>query len=181
MCRTCRLRQWASLVVVLTLLLGSPILTWAHSELSSTLSLDQPSHHAWETPPPWLPAAQPMSPATPGMPLTFLLFVLAAVAMVQGMWRWRRVTACALVLVLGTVTLGIAVHSVHHLLEPEKSAECLVLSASQHVSGTLTEPCDVYAPVLAVTAAFPGSSHAPTFILRLRSDLPRAPPPFLSQ
>ena len=73
----------------------------------------------------------------PGGPLTFMLFVLMAVAMTQGVWRWRRTTALGLALVLGIFTLGIAVHSVHHLLEPEKAAECLVFSASQHLSGTL--------------------------------------------
>jgi hypothetical protein len=84
------------------------------------------------------------------------------------------------VLVLGTVTLGIAVHSVHHLLEPEKSAECVVFSASQHVSGTLAEPCDVHVPGPAVTTASPDNPDVPAFILDCRSDLPRAPPSFLS-
>jgi hypothetical protein len=89
-------------------------------------------------------------------------------------------TALGLVLVLGTFTFGIAVHAVHHLSEPEKAAECLVFSVSQHVSGTLDEPCDVHAPGLAVTIASPDNLDVPTFILHYRFDLPRAPPSFLS-
>jgi hypothetical protein len=109
-----------------------------------------------------------------------MLFVLMAVAMAQGLWRWRRTTALGLALVLGIFTLGIAVHSVHHLLEPDKAAECLVFSASQHMPGTLAALCDAHAPVLAVTAASPGDDDGPSLTLRFRSDLPRAPPPFLS-
>ncbi|MGH8066530.1 MAG: hypothetical protein ACRERE_15085 [Candidatus Entotheonellia bacterium] len=116
----------------------------------------------------------------PGAPLTFMLCVLMAVVTAQGVWRWRRTTALGLALVLGIFTLGIAVHSVHHLLEPERAAECLVFSASQHMSGTLAELCDVQAPVLAVTTASPGNNDGPTLTLRFRFDLPRAPPSFLS-
>jgi hypothetical protein len=177
---TSRLREWTPLVVALALLLGSPLLTWAHSDRPSSLSFDQPLHHECQKPHPWFSVAQPTSPAIPGVPLPFMLFVLMAVAMAQDVWRWRRTIALSLVLVLSTFTLGVAVHSVHHLSEPEKAAECLVFSASQHVSGTLADSCDIYAPLLAVTTASPGNSDVPTFIRRFRSDLPRAPPLFLS-
>ena len=109
-----------------------------------------------------------------------MLFVLMALALAQGAWRWRRTAALGLALVLGMFTLGIAVHSVHHLSEPGKAAECLVFSASQHMSGTLAELCGVRAPVLAVTTASPGHADGPILTLRFRSDLPRAPPAFLS-
>ena len=178
--RTGHLREWIPPAVALAVLLGSPLLTWAHSDLPSSFSLDQPLHHACQTPHQWLPVAQPTAPAMPGAPLTFMLFVLMALAMAQGLWRWRRTTALGLVLVLSTFTLGIAVHSVHHLSEPEKAAECLVFSASQHVSGTLADPCDVHAPFLTVRTASPGAGDVPTLTLRFRPDLPRAPPLFLS-
>jgi hypothetical protein len=121
-----------------------------------------------------------MALAVPGVPLTGILYMLMAVATAHGVWRWRRMTALGLVLVMGTFTFGIAVHAVHHLSEPEKAAECLVFSLSQHVSGTLDEPCDVHAPGLAVTTASPDNPDVPTFILRRGSDLPRAPPSFLA-
>ena len=116
----------------------------------------------------------------PGALLTLILFMLIAVAMAQRLWQWRKTTALCLVLVLGTFTFGIAIHSVHHLLEPGKAADCLVFSASQHVSGTLAEACDVHEPGLAVTTAAPANLDVPAFILHCRSDLPRAPPSFLS-
>jgi hypothetical protein len=178
--RTARLRAWVPLAVVLALLLGSSLRTWAHGDLSSTLPVGQPSSYVGQAPQPWFPAAQPTPPATPGAPLTFMLFVLMAVALARGAWRWRRTAALGFALVLGIFTLGIAVHSVHHLSEPGKAAECLVFSASQHMSGTLAELCDVQAPVLAVTTASPGHDDGPILTHRFRSDLPRAPPAFLS-
>jgi hypothetical protein len=95
----------------------------------------------------------------PGAPLTIILFVIMAVAMAQGVWRRRRTTALGLVLVLGTFTFGIAVHSVHHLSEPEKATECLVFSASQHVSGTLT------APVTFTRHCWPSGQHLPIILM----------------
>jgi hypothetical protein len=174
------LRIWGTLAVVLAVILGSSLQTLAHSDLSSILPPLVASGHECQAPQPELPAVPPMSPAVPGAPLTVILYVLTAVAMAHGVWRWRRMTALGLVLVLGTFTFGIAVHAVHHLSEPEKAGECLVFSASQHVSGTLDEPCDVHAPGLAVTTASPDNPDVPTFVLHYRFDLPRAPPSFLS-
>jgi hypothetical protein len=115
-----------------------------------------------------------------GTPVSFMFFVLIIVAMAQGVWRWRRTTAVGLMLVLGTFTFGMAVHSVHHLSEPEKAAECLVFSASQHASGILAEPYDVHVPQLVVPTASPDNPDVPTAILRFRADLPRAPPSSLT-
>jgi hypothetical protein len=150
----------------------------AQSDLPAMLSLDQPPHHAYRAPHAWLSAAQPTSPAMPGASLIVVLFMPMAVTMARGLWQWRRTTALGLVLVLGTFTLGIAIHSVHHLLEPEKAGDCLMLSASQHVSGTLAEPCDTHASALTVTTPSPGPRDVPSFIPSFRSDLPRAPPSF---
>jgi predicted membrane protein len=105
-----------------------------------------------------------------------MLAVLITVAMAQTMWRLRRTAALGLALGLGIFTFDLAVHSVHHLSEPENAAECLVFSASQHVSGTLVEPGDVHALVLAVTAASPENCNLPIDIFRFRPELPRAPP-----
>jgi hypothetical protein len=110
-------------------------------------------------------------------PLAFVLFAVVAVSMAHGLRRWRRATAFGLVLVLSIFILGMAVHSVHHLADPAKAAECLVFLASQHVSGTLAEPSDVFAPVLAISTAASGPSDAPTLALSFRPALPRAPPP----
>jgi hypothetical protein len=174
------LRIWGTLVVVLAVILGSPLQTWAHSDPASTLLSADASQQECQAPQPRLPAAHPTSSAMRGAPLTVILFVFTAVAMTQGVWRWRRLTTLGLMLVLATFTFGSAVHAVHHLSEPEKAAECLVFSVSQHVSGTLDEPCDVHAPGLAVTTASPDNPDVPTLIPRCGSDLPRAPPSFLA-
>jgi hypothetical protein len=171
---------WVTFAVGLAVILGSPLQTWAHSDPASPLLSADASQQECQAPQPRLPAAHPTSSAMCGAPLAVILFVFTAVAMAQGVWCWRRMTALGLVLVLGTFTFGIAVHAVHHLSEPEKAAECLVFSVSQHVSGTLDEPCDVHAPGLAVTTASPDNPDVPTFILRCGSDLPRAPPSLLS-
>jgi hypothetical protein len=175
-----RLRVWLTLSVLLAFLLSSPLQTWAHNDPPSTLPSAEASQHESQVLQPQLPSAQPLSPTLPGTPLTFMLFVLVAVVMALAVRRWRRTTALGLVLVLGTFTLGIAVHSVHHLSEPEKASECPVFLAFQHVSATLAEPCDVYTPALAVTTASPDTREVPAVILSFRSDLPRAPPSFLS-
>jgi ABC-type Fe3+ transport system permease subunit len=169
---------WVTLAVGLAVILGSPLQTWAHSDPSSTLPSADVLPQECQASQPWLPAAHPTSSAMHGAPLTVILFVFTAFAMAQGVWRWRRTTALGLVLVLGTFTFAIAVHSVHHFSAPEKAADCLVFSASQHVSGTLAEPCDVHVPGLAVTTASPDDPDVPVFILRCRFDLPRAPPSF---
>ena len=113
-----------------------------------------------------------------GVPLTGMFFVLLAVAMSQGMWRWRRTAVLGLVLILGIFTFGTAVHSVHHLSDPAKAAECPVFSASQHLSGTLAEPSDVYASVLTISTALCSTGDVPILTFSVRSDLPRAPPSF---
>jgi hypothetical protein len=105
-----------------------------------------------------------------------MLFALIAVTMAQGVREWRQIAMFGLILVLGTFTFGIAIHSVHHLSEPQKAAECPVFSASQHVTGALIEPGDLYTPALAITRTSPGDGDAPTFARHFQPDQPRAPP-----
>jgi hypothetical protein len=172
-----RLCAWSTLVLGLAAILSSPLPTWAHNDLLSTPLSADAAQHIDQTPQPSLPAEQPTSPALPWVSLIAVLFMLTMVVRAQSVWRWRRTTALGLVLILGFFTFGIAVHSVHHLLEPEKAAECLVFSASQHVSGTLDDPCHVWVPGLAVTAASLKHPNEPSMTFRCRTDLPRAPPP----
>jgi hypothetical protein len=168
------LHRWTALFIALALLLGSSLLSSAHSDLPASFSLDRPSQHEYQASRPWLPSAQPTLPAMFRAPLTFMLFVLMALAMAQGVWRWRRTAALALVLILGIFTFELAVHSVHHLSDPAKAAECPVFFAAQYVTGALAHTCDVYAPVLALTAPSSSNVDAPTFTPVLRADQPRA-------
>jgi hypothetical protein len=163
-------------IMVFILLLGIPLLAWAHSGPLAPVSVDTPSQHLCQGSSLQLPTAQSIVGAVPWVPLAFLLSILIAVAMVRGMRQWRRMAIFGLVLVLGTFTFGTAVHSVHHFSEPQKAAECPVFSASQHISGTLAEPGDLYVPVLAIAAALAGSSEAPIFTPCFQPCQPRAPP-----
>jgi hypothetical protein len=174
------LRIWGSYAVVLGILLGSSLPAWAHSEPTVTLPPAGASPPECSALQPWPPATQPASSPMPEAPLAVVLFLLTAVATAHRLGRWRRTAALGLVLVLNTFTFGTAVHAVHHLSDPEKAAECLVFSASQHVPGTLDKPCDLRAPGVAVTTLLPTSPEGPTFTLRCGADLPRAPPSRLS-
>jgi hypothetical protein len=157
------LRVCATLMVGLTLLLGSPLLAWAHTDSPSPFPFDHASPYESPAPNPWLPAAPPLSPATPGAPLGFLSFLLVASVIAEGLGSWRKTAAVTLGLLLGVFTFGIAVHSVHHLSEPAKGAECPVFFASQHVSGTPTETWDLYGPPLAVIRPPIRDLEAPTW------------------
>jgi hypothetical protein len=170
------LRSWGSYAIVLAIILGSSVPAWAHNEPAVALPPIEASPHECSGPQPWLPAAQPTSSSTPEAHLAILLFVLTAVATAHALGCWRRTAALGLVLVLCTFTFGTAVHAVHHLSDPGKTAECLVFSASQQISGTLDKPCDLRAPGVAVTTDFPTGREAPSFTHRCRVDLPRAPP-----
>jgi hypothetical protein len=174
--RTGCLHTWVSLLVVLACLLGSPLRSGAHIDPPAPLSVDQPSPYEDGVLHPWLPSAQPVSPATPGPPLIIMVFALMAIAITRGLRKRPRAAAVVLVLALCTFTFGVAVHSVHHLSEPGKAAECPVLSAAQHVPGALTDPSDIYAPVLAVTGDLLGNGAAPISVPSLRPNQQRAPP-----
>jgi hypothetical protein len=169
---------WVIILVVAGILLGNPLFAWAHSNPSAPASIDQPSQHVRQPPPLELPADVPATPAVPWFPLICIAFVLIAVVRSQGMRQWRRVAIFGLVLVLGTFTFGTAIHSVHHLSEPQKAVECPVFSASQHVSGILAEQCEFSVLMLAITGAPHGIDDAPSFTPYFQPARPRAPPNF---
>jgi hypothetical protein len=174
------LRSWGSYALLLAIILGSSLPVWAHDEPTAALPTTEASAHACSAPQPWLPASQPTSRSTAEEPLAILLVVLMVAAAAHGLGSRRRTVVLGLVLILSTFTFGTAVHAVHHLSDPGKAAECLVFSASKHVSGALDEPSDLRATGVAVTTVFPASPDGPTFTLRCGADLPRAPPSRLS-
>jgi predicted membrane protein len=108
------------------------------------------------------------------------LLVLAALAFAGVLWRRRRVTALGLVLVLGTFTFVLAIHAVHHLGKPERAAECLVFTASQHVAGTLAEPLDLGTPSASDDGALFIPDDIPVATLFYRPAQQRAPPASLA-
>jgi hypothetical protein len=178
---TRRFKELAPSIIVFILLLGSPLLAWAHSDPLGPVSIDQSSQHLCQAPSSQLLTVQFIVDAVPWVPLALLLSMLITMAMARGMRQWRRMAIFGLVLVLGTFAFGTAVHSVHHLSEPQRAAECPVFSASQHLTGTLVEPGDLYVPVLASAAAFSAACEAPTFTPCFQPAQPRAPPSSLTK
>ena len=66
---------------------------------------------------------------------------------VGGLWgmrrRCRKAAVLALVLMVGVLSLETAIHSVHHLSEPDTAAVCAVLSASHHLAEASVDVPDV--------------------------------------
>ena len=174
------LRTSVRYALVLTIMLGSSLPSWSHNAPTVSFPPMETAPSECQALQPWFPEAQCTSAWMPEAPLTIVLFALLVIAVAHGLRRWRRTAALSLVLAVSTFTFGTAVHAVHHLSAPGKAAECLVFSASQHVSGTLDEPCDIRAPGVSVTSAFLANPEVPTYILRCGADLPRAPPSLLS-
>jgi hypothetical protein len=178
MSHTGHLRVWLPVVVILTLLLAGPLVSWAHVDPFSTVPSSQGSPAASTASHPWFPPERSGLPAVASALLLLILFSLRAAVVVIKLSQWRRVTALSLVLVIGIFTFATAVHSVHHLSEPEKAAECLVFAASQYVSGTTVEPCQFSVPELSLVASSCVSVDKPALPLIHRFNQPRAPPSF---
>jgi hypothetical protein len=100
----------------------------------------------------------------PGL-LLAALFLLVCVGLSGAMGRWRRAAALGLVLIITLFAFNTAIHSVHHLLQPQPGTECPLLWASQHATGTLAD-VDVLAldapPLAAENAALPVSEAIPS-------------------
>jgi hypothetical protein len=90
--------------------------------------------------------------------------------------RRRNVVALLLAALLGVSGLEAAVHSVHHLADPESGQSCRVLSATQHVTGALAETAALCSPADLVETL---TAVSPSTVLPSRSagpDAGRAPP-----
>jgi len=110
--------------------------------------------------------------------------VWAGLALIAGIGLLRlgarrsggRVIALGLSLVLGVFTLEAAVHSVHHLDEPEMAATCSVLTGSQHLSWGEAQVAAADAPPLrAAPAPLLRAEDAPQSLI-YRPHRGRAPP-----
>jgi hypothetical protein len=87
-----------------------------------------------------------------------------------------RVIALGLSLALGVFTLESAVHSAHHLAEPETAQTCSVLTGSQHLSWGEAPTAAADAPPLRVgPAPFLRAEDAPQALI-CRPHQGRAPP-----
>jgi len=88
----------------------------------------------------------------------------------------NRVIVLGLSLALGVFTLETAVHSVHHLTDPETAAMCPVFSSSQHLSWGEAQAAAVDAPPLCVDPTPPLQAEDAQQSLTYRPHRGRAPP-----
>jgi hypothetical protein len=88
----------------------------------------------------------------------------------------RQVIALGLTLAVGVFALESAVHSVHHLADPETAATCPVLSGSQHLGWGETPKTayDAPPPRVAPAPALRADAAKPSLIRRPHQE--RAPP-----
>lgn len=94
-------------------------------------------------------------------PLTLLAFAVAAAAgLLLLRPSGRRILALAFVAILTVLAFETALHSVHHLDEPDASASCPVLTATSQISGAAPSVADLSlrpdapGPVIAVELAW---------------------------
>lgn len=176
---------WGAFFLALTLVLAGPQLSWGHPVSSHTAPppLETVHEPAAPDPAPLVPLL-PFPQADPGpaypSPLSVALFFLTAFGLAGAAWRWRKAAALSFALVLGFFAFQTAFHSVHHLSDPQKGAQCPVFSASQHVIGD--SPSVVALEIVPVDSISLVSGSANSLLpdLPLRPDQGRAPPSLLA-
>jgi len=106
----------------------------------------------------------------------FAALVLGGACLAGAARRRRNATILALTLLVVVFGLESAIHSVHHLSDPEAAASCVVLSASHHEPGTCADTPDVGTPTW---TAEPPPAVGPPIVRPLQAFRPhegRAPP-----
>jgi hypothetical protein len=128
------------------------------------------------------PSISPGGLAHLSLPVGALLAIGLALLGTLAGWRRAgpsargRAVAVALSLVLTVFTVETAVHSVHHLADPEAGADCSVLSASQNLAWGAADAVASEGFPLDVTTAVPvRSDDGPRWQLH-RPSQGRAPP-----
>jgi len=94
--------------------------------------------------------------------------------------RPRVVATVALALLVGLLGLESAVHSVHHVSDPDAAASCAVFAASQHVAGTGAEVLDLASPTPAGVPVALAGAERPRPLPAFSAHEGRAPPARLS-
>lgn len=92
--------------------------------------------------------------------------------------RWPKALAVALAFFLSVFALEGAIHSVHHLDDPQQAAKCQVLSVSQHVTGDSPDTVALEIPPADSGLLVIGSPNSLLPDLLFRPDQGRAPPSF---
>jgi hypothetical protein len=90
--------------------------------------------------------------------------------------RGRQTTILALCLLFALFGLESAIHSVHHLSDPQSAASCALYSAFQHAPGAVAAAADAGAPTWAVEPATPPDIERVRPLQAFRPHEGRAPP-----
>ena len=88
-------------------------------------------------------------PAHHGFPAAWICLLVAGLACLglgATAGRGRQAVVLSLGLLVGSFGLESAIHSVHHLSDPQAAATCVLFSASQHAPGTCAATPDAGAP-----------------------------------
>ena len=118
-------------------------------------------------------------PAHQGFPAAWICLLVAGLASLgfAGAGRCgRRAPVLVLGLLVGWFGLESAIHSVHHLSDPQAAATCVLFSASQHAPGTCAATPDAGAPTWTAqpSATFDAEPIRPLQAFRAHES--RAPP-----
>jgi hypothetical protein len=117
-----------------------------------------------------------MAASPPASPIPILLVALLAAASTVAGHRRPRATAVVLSLALSLFAIQTAVHSVHHVGQPQDAEKCPLFSASQHAPGDLPGVSVLDRPAVAPAALV---TAAPDWLVpdsAERPDQGRAPP-----
>jgi hypothetical protein len=118
-------------------------------------------------------------PAHPGFPAAWICVLVAGLAGLgfgATAGRGRQAVVVSLGLLVGSFGLESAIHSVHHLSDPQAAATCVLFSASQHAPGTCAATPDAGAPTWTAqpSATFDAEPIRPLQAFRAHES--RAPP-----
>ena len=120
-------------------------------------------------------------PAHQGFPAAWICLLVAGLGLASLGFgatgrRGRQAAVLSLGLLVGLFGLESAIHSVHHLSDPQAAATCVLFSASQHAPGTCAATPDAGAPTWTAqpSATFDAEPIRPLQAFRAHES--RAPP-----
>jgi len=118
----------------------------------------------------------PIGPIAIGLVVALMLATGAGLIRLVARHLLGRALALALTLAVSVLTLESAVHSVHHLGDPESAAACAVLVGSHHLSWAEGDDPPAAEPVARVCALPLGPTNDVSLAPRQRLQWGRAPP-----
>ncbi len=129
-----------------------------------------PAHAALET------AGHSLPHGSPAVWIGLALLVLGGLCLAGATRLGRTAAILALVLLVALFGLESAVHSVHHLSDPQAAGSCAMFSASQHVAGACAETPDAGTPTWTAEPSPTVDAEGMHPLQAFRSHDGRAPP-----